>query len=281
MVDLVIQILISGIKQLSKGGICLKFKVRIALLIIASIILTNMVVIADTKANDVICVVEIRLKSGLIEIFNIYKSNDVDDEKQIEDTLSYIVQNNEIMDILKIDGKPLAETKYKDTVKDLWKKDESSKEDDYKSSDGFDLIKRDEKGEIITEQETEKQQRVNVLVDGKKFVSDVHPYIDTGRIMVPIRFMADIFGANTGYRIVNKDLKIVWIEKNQFYIYMKIGDNRAFKNDEMILMDAVPVIKDNRTFVPLSFVNKTFGYTVEYDSKINTAKICTNKGVKK
>lgn len=281
MADLVIRILISGMKPLGKGGIILKFEVKIALLIIASIILLNTVVMADTKEDDVLCVVEIRLKSGLIENFNIYKSNVVDNEKQIEDTLKYLIQNEDVMEILKIDDKPLSETKHKDMVKDLWKEDESTKEDEYKSSEGFDLIKRDEKGEIITEPKTDKHKRVNVLVDGKKFVSDVNPYIDTGRIMVPIRFMADIFGANTGYRIVNKDLKIVWIEKNQFYIYMKIGDNRAFKNDEMILMDAVPVIKDNRTFVPLSFVNETFGYTVGYDSKTNTAKVCTNKGVKK
>lgn len=232
------------------------------------------------KPDNVICIVELRLKSGAIENYNIYAGKDVDDEKQIEDTLKYLISNDEVVDILKIDGVPLAETKYHDYAKNLWD-DEPAAETQYKNENGFDIIKKDNQDNIIIESKQENTQRVNVLIDGQPLVSDVKPYIENGRIMVPLKFMADLFNANTGYKVINKDLQIIWVEKNLFYVYMKIGDIRAFKNNEMLLMDTAPVIKENRTFVPLSFIRDLFGYSIEYDSKTNTAKVCTNKEVKK
>lgn len=254
-------------------------KKLIPLLIVMVLILT-LTVIADTNEDDnILSIVELRLTSGDIEGYQILRSKEVADEKQIEDTLKYLLQREDVIAIITIDGIALEETIYGDYIKDLWEEDSEKKEEDYKSDDGFDVIGKDKEGSVIEKEEKEVLQKVNVLMDNKALKTDVAPFIQDGRVMIPIRFVAEEYDVNMGWKVINKDLKIIWMEKNQFYIYLKIGDIRAFKSNEIVYMDTAPLIFKSRTFVPLSFISDIFNYKVEYNSKTNTATICTNDGV--
>ena len=48
-------------------------------------------------------------------------------------------------------------------------------------------------------------------------------------------------------------------------IVLKIGDEKALVNNEEVELDAAPIIKDNRTFVPLRFIAENLGCNVEWN----------------
>lgn len=93
------------------------------------------------------------------------------------------------------------------------------------------------------------------------------PYIENDRTMVPLRVVAE-----------NMNFKVDWEEKGQIiYVENKslgrklifiIGENVATLNDKPKFIDenksVTPVLKDNRTYIPLRFVAENMGYNVDY-----------------
>lgn len=93
------------------------------------------------------------------------------------------------------------------------------------------------------------------------------PYIENDRTMVPLRVVAE-----------NMNFKVNWEEKGQIiYVENKalgrklifiIGENVATLNDKPKFIDenksVTPVLKDNRTYIPLRFVAENMGYNVDY-----------------
>lgn len=93
------------------------------------------------------------------------------------------------------------------------------------------------------------------------------PYIENDRTMVPLRVISE-----------NMGFKVDWEEKGQIiYVENKglgrklifiIGENVATLNDKPKFIDenksVTPVLKDNRTYIPLRFVAENMGYNVDY-----------------
>ena len=110
-----------------------------------------------------------------------------------------------------------------------------------------------------------------ITVNGKQVqLSDYlgRPYITEGdRTMVPLRVVSESMG-----------FKVDWEEKGQIiYVENKtlgrklifiIGENVATLNDKPKFIDenesVAPVLKDNRTYIPLRFVAENMGYNVDY-----------------
>lgn len=105
------------------------------------------------------------------------------------------------------------------------------------------------------------------LVNGAKTLVDedndaVCPYLDeTDRTMVPLRFISEAFGAKVDY---NTETEGITITRGESVIKMKPG-MRSYTADNMMKeMDTVPVIKNERTFVPVRIIAETFNNNVEY-----------------
>ncbi|MCH5212098.1 MAG: hypothetical protein J1G06_03715 [Oscillospiraceae bacterium] len=115
------------------------------------------------------------------------------------------------------------------------------------------------------------------LINGAKTRIDndnaaVKPYVNTGnRTMVPIRFIAEAFGAEVNY---NDETKEITISIADMTINMMIGETRYTVNtfDKPGkggaggggTMDTAPEIVNNRTFVPVRAVAEALNKTVEY-----------------
>ncbi|MCW1300751.1 MAG: copper amine oxidase N-terminal domain-containing protein [Candidatus Parvarchaeota archaeon] len=108
------------------------------------------------------------------------------------------------------------------------------------------------------------------LVNGNEVKLDVAPVIISNRTMVPVRFIAEAFGAKVSYDPTSKTVSIVLNEKR---ITLKIGSNIAKVNDIEIKIDVSPVIIDGRTFVPLRFVSEILGAEVNWDKDTKTVII--------
>lgn len=109
------------------------------------------------------------------------------------------------------------------------------------------------------------------LINGAKVPVDEEsaetaPYLDeTDRTMVPLRFIAEAFGSKVDWDAETRGITISGIDVT---ISMTPG-NKAFTVERGASkagsdMDTVPVIKNERTFVPVRFVAEALGMNVEY-----------------
>ncbi len=85
---------------------------------------------------------------------------------------------------------------------------------------------------------------------------DAAPFISNGRTVVPIRIIAEAFGAKIDW---DGATQTITITLNDNLISMQIGNPKATVNGEMVVLDTAPVINNGRTFVPLRFIAEAFG----------------------
>lgn len=101
-------------------------------------------------------------------------------------------------------------------------------------------------------------------------VMDTAPFIKDSRTFVPVAFIALHLGANVTWHpltrrvVITKDNKQIdlYIDKKNFYI-----------NGKRYEMDTAPFIKDQRTFVPVSFIALALGCRVAWANDIRTVQI--------
>lgn len=116
-----------------------------------------------------------------------------------------------------------------------------------------------------------KKGVVVVMVNGKIVnFPDQQPYIENGRTMVPVRFVAEALGAQVD---CSKD-GVVSIDRGDVHIRMKIGESKATVNGVVKTFDAKSVLtKKYRTMVPLRFVSETLGAKVDWNQETYVVRI--------
>jgi len=107
-------------------------------------------------------------------------------------------------------------------------------------------------------------------VDGNPKKIDSKPYISNGRTFVPLRIIAEGFGAEVIWVPETKGINITLGER---VISMQIGSTKAIINNKVVNLDAPPEIKDGRTFVPIRFVSEALGASVDWNEKTRTVMI--------
>lgn len=106
-------------------------------------------------------------------------------------------------------------------------------------------------------------------VDGVTQTMDAAPYIEEGRTMVPVRFLAEGLGGTVGWDNATKTVTVRF-SKPTIEIKLVIGNPIATVNGVKVPIDptnsrVVPVLKNNRTFVPLRFlVEQITGSSIEW-----------------
>lgn len=121
-------------------------------------------------------------------------------------------------------------------------------------------------------------ENVNVSINGVSVNFDVKPYVDeNGRTLVPISKIAGIFNATTNWDSANNT---VTIKDNTTTIKLKIGENEINVNNVDVQMDTKAVIKEGRTFVPISAIAKAFNVGYTWNGTTNTVDIKAGDNVK-
>ncbi len=114
------------------------------------------------------------------------------------------------------------------------------------------------------------QGKVTVkLNDIENSFTDAKPYLDVGvgRVLVPVRFVAESLDAHVDWDEVNRVVKISKFSEN---IELKLGEKSFMLNGIEKPMDVAAFIKDERTFVPLRFISESLGVEVEWDQNTQT-----------
>ncbi len=123
---------------------------------------------------------------------------------------------------------------------------------------------------------TVKTLKVNVSpiiylkLNGIHISSDVSPYIENDRTMVPIRVISESLGAKVDWI---GDTKTVVIVNGDTKIELKIDSKSANVNGEEISLDAPSVIQQSRTFMPVKFVSEQLGWKVRWNQEYYTVEI--------
>ncbi|NMB27263.1 MAG: copper amine oxidase N-terminal domain-containing protein, partial [Tissierellia bacterium] len=115
-----------------------------------------------------------------------------------------------------------------------------------------------------------KVVEVPVVMDGKPIYLDIPTFIHKDYTFVPIRFIAEYYGAEVKWDQKTKTATV--IQKNK-EIKMSINSKYVYIDGKEKILDSVIIPKlvtfsnnDSRTMVPLRFISETLGYKVGWDN---------------
>ncbi|MCM3141390.1 stalk domain-containing protein [Brevibacillus sp. MER 51] len=111
---------------------------------------------------------------------------------------------------------------------------------------------------------------ISVVVDGKGVQSDVLPIHRNGRMLVPIRVVAEATGSEVSYDAATQK---VMLNKKSKHISLAIGSQTAYVDGKRLKVDVSPIIVNKRTLVPIRFISEAFGYQVQWDETSAVAYI--------
>lgn len=114
-----------------------------------------------------------------------------------------------------------------------------------------------------------KVKETDILMDGQAFVSDVPSFIYVDRTLVPVRFVAESFGAEVTWDQTTKTATVLHEDK---IVKLSIDSNKVILNDATMTLDnnSIPKLvtfanNDSRTMVPVRFISEVLGYEVGWD----------------
>jgi copper amine oxidase-like protein len=160
--------------------------------------------------------------------------------------------------------------------------DNNSGDDD--SAFGFDKNKcaSDVFARVITpaDDNTQAGQEVKFVIGNAEYqvgeevkTADVAPYINSGRTMLSLRYVAEAMGVSSDNIMWDNETRTVTIFKGDRTAQVQIGSKDLMVNGVAVKMDAPAEIKDGRTCLPVSFVAKALGAEVAWDGATKTVTI--------
>jgi transcriptional regulator CtsR len=118
--------------------------------------------------------------------------------------------------------------------------------------------------------------RASYYVNNQRLEMDVAPMIIEGRTVLPIRYLAEVIGAEVGWNQYEKKATITFKGKD---IELWIGKSTARVDGEPKLIDpqnikVVPVvIPPGRTMLPLRFISENLGCKVDWNANSQEVKV--------
>lgn len=116
----------------------------------------------------------------------------------------------------------------------------------------------------------ESLKDIKIEINGKSVISDVAPFIDNNRTLVPIRVISENLGYSVNW---DNQTRKVTVKNNDKSIELTIGRKDVNVNGNKSSIDVAPIIKNERTFVPLRFISESFDNDVNWDNNTRTVKI--------
>jgi hypothetical protein len=110
----------------------------------------------------------------------------------------------------------------------------------------------------------------NILVKGKHLGLDTPPVIKDGRVLVPVKALAQAFGAEVAW---DPDLRTITIVKGEITLVLTLESKTVTVNGEPVELDVSAKSMNGRTVVPLRFIAEQMGLKVSWDSELEMVEI--------
>ncbi len=121
---------------------------------------------------------------------------------------------------------------------------------------------------------------VKIVIDGEIGKYEDTPINMNSRTLLPLRAILVNLGVNDDneHIVWNGKEKSVTVIKDSKKIYLKIGSDEATVNGEKIVLDASPVVYNNRTYIPVNFIARSLGMKVVWDGSSKSVLIRNQEG---
>jgi len=113
---------------------------------------------------------------------------------------------------------------------------------------------------------------ISVRIDNRPVAFDENPQIIRGRVMLPLRAIADMTGASVDW---DETRGTVTYSKNANTIVLVVGEENASLNGRQIKLDSPAIIVRGRTLVPLRFVSESLGFGVDWNGRTRRVSLIT------
>jgi len=123
-------------------------------------------------------------------------------------------------------------------------------------------------------QDDESDNKITVVINGRKMVFDQEPVIFNNRLLVPLRAIFEELGASVTW---NNSTKTAIATKDDLKIVLQIDNDEMLVNDKVYILDAPAQSINSRTFVPLRAVSEALGAEVNWDNNTKTIYIDTSE----
>ncbi|MFR7349040.1 stalk domain-containing protein [Peptoniphilus sp.] len=90
----------------------------------------------------------------------------------------------------------------------------------------------------------------------ERIMMDVVPFIESDRTMLPIRFVAEALGFNVMWN--NDDRTVILIDKENI-VKIPVDTNKIIVNEKEYISDVKPVIRNDRTMLPIGNIARALG----------------------
>jgi len=112
---------------------------------------------------------------------------------------------------------------------------------------------------------------INLVIDGVRVTGQtVAPILEEGRTFVPLRLIAETFGADVSW---NGTTREATIETAAFTVVFGIDSTSYTVNGARRTLDAAPRLVNGSTMVPIRAFADSIGATVNYNSATRTASV--------
>lgn len=111
---------------------------------------------------------------------------------------------------------------------------------------------------------------IKVNLNGEEIAFDVQPILDGENLLLPLRFIYEKMGANVSWY---EETNTVFADLDGNITTIQIGNELMFLNGDSFKLDAVPVLKDDRTLVPAAVIENGTGAKVSWDAEKSTVSI--------
>lgn len=119
---------------------------------------------------------------------------------------------------------------------------------------------------------------IKLIVNGKDITSLASPFLEKGRILVPVRFVTEELGARVEWN--NAERKVT-IRQNDMEITLRIDSHLVARKtkdgQDYSLLDVAPKIVDSLTYVPLRFISNALAIGIEWDDTARTVYVDAGK----
>ena len=112
----------------------------------------------------------------------------------------------------------------------------------------------------------------NYSVNGIEETLDAPPYIKDGRLMVPLRAVANAVGIPDSSIIWDPSGNII-LTRDNLVTKLAIGSETLLANGTEITMDVAPEIVSGRTMLPISWLSQALGLSASWDEAAQTVTI--------
>ena len=106
-----------------------------------------------------------------------------------------------------------------------------------------------------------------------KLSNEIVPFIDNGRTYLPVRFISESLGAEV---IWNEKNETVEIKYNGISLIMQINSKVIKVDGQLVEIDTAPIIKNERTFLPLRALTESLGKKVEWIEEYQMVMVSNN-----